>query len=529
MFMSALKSRPKSALNHESSSRKRALMNSTWQPPHVELLEDRILLTAEPTATIDVPSDVPLGGDFNATITFDNDVTGPPDADVGFVPFVDLILPTNGADGGPAGETDDGIEFNGATFLGSPITTHELIFDVAGEAVHPVAVDTNGDPIIVFGTPGDTLVVFELPFSSFAPGQTPVDIDVNLTLSELADLDQALDLQVRGGFASGLDALDNPSTDPTIFQPSFTSTTVTPELFTLEKFNNAPESETATGPNFQRSYFIELDVVDGQTLEDFILTDALPDTIVFLGASITTGSGTILTQPGIGGVVPAGSLLEVDLGTIVGGPGVDAVIRIDYFVNDVDSADNPVIDPLNGDDTQTVNDIRGTATFRPIDPRDAATPIVSDVTSEDDILENLSLATQKDFVIIVDQNAAGLSPGDILQYTINIQISDYFSIGDLVIDDLLPDGLRFDTGFVPTVAIVEGGNNLTSGAVDFAVANFTETYNTGNGETDLQFRLSQEIIDRNLSGSDGILQGGVVLGGGATTVAITYQAIAQTD
>ena len=520
MLLSTLLSRPK------TNFRKSDLMNSSWQPPHIELLEDRILLTAEPTATVDVPSDVPLGGDFNATITFDNDVTGAPDADVGFVPFVDLILPTSGADGGPAGETDDGISFNSANFLGSPITTHELVFNAIAEVLHPVAVDATGAPLVVMGTPGDTLVVFELPFGSFAPGQTPVDIDVNLSLSDLADIDQDLDLQVRGGFALGTTPLNDPASDPSITQSSFTTASVTPELFTLNKFINAPESETATGPNFQRTYIIEVDVVDGQTLEDFVVVDALPDSIVYLGSSIVTGSGSILTEPGLNNVVPAGSLLEIDLGTIVGGPGVDAVIEIQYYVSDVDSSGNPVIDPLNGDDSVTVNDVRGTATFRPLDPRDSVTTIVSDVTLQDDVLDNLSLATQKSFEIVGDQNTAGVSPGDTLLYTVDVQFSDFFSIGDLIVDDLLPDGLQLDTGFAPQIAIIEGGTSLTGGPVNFTGTNFTSNI-LANGETELQFNLSQELIDRNLSGADGILQGGVVLGGGATTVSITYQAIVQ--
>ncbi len=520
MILSTLLSRQKTAIT------KSRLLNSTWQAPHVELLEDRILLTAEPTASIDVPSEVSLGNDFSATITFDNDVTGPPDADVGFVPFVDLILPTNGADGGPSGQIDDGVTFNGATFLGTPITSHEIVFDASGQALHPLAVDASGNPLVVTGAPGDTLVVFELPFGSFAPGQTPVQIDVDLSLSDLADIDQDLDFQVRGGFALGTTPLDDPATDPSITQSSFTTTSITPALFTLEKFNNAPESETATGPNFERTYFIEIDVADGQTLENFIVTDALPDTIVYLGA---TTSGTILTEPGLNNVVPAGSLLEVDLGTIVGGAGVDAVIEIQYYVNDVDSAGNPVINPLSGDDTQTINDVRGTATFRPLDPRDPVANLVSDITVQDDILENLSLATQKSFVISDDQNVSGLSPGDTLLYTIDVQISDFFSIGDLVVDDLIPDGLVFNSGFTPQLSVTEGGVSLTGGPVSFGSSNFSTTPGATPGETELQFLLSQELIDRALSGGDGILQGGSVLGGGATTVSITYEASIQTD
>ena len=74
-------------------------------------LEERILLTAEPTATIVGPAGgtVDLGNDFQATITFDNAHA----TDVGFGPYVDVILPS-GIDGDdtPLDQSDDdGITF----------------------------------------------------------------------------------------------------------------------------------------------------------------------------------------------------------------------------------------------------------------------------------------------------------------------------------------------------------------------------------------------------------------------------------
>lgn len=495
---------------------KPARRSSGWQP--VEILEDRIMLTAEPTVTVDAPAEIPLGGDVDITLAFENT-----DTDVGFAPFVDLILPTTGADG------DDGISLTNATFLGQAVTTFQVVFDGSGEAVHPLAVDAAGDPIIVTGTPGDTLVVFQLPFGSFAPDQTPAEIDVTLSLSDLADVDVPLDFMTRGGFALGETASNDPATDPSIVGPTFTTSTLTPALYTLTKTNNGSEEETATGPNFQRSFFIEVDVVDGQTIDSLVITDLLPNNIVYLGATITTGSGTISNEPTIGSVVPTGSDVTVNVGTVVGAAGNDVVIRVDFFINDIDADGNPVIDPTTGNDTQTVNDVSATATFTPIDPRDSASPVNSDVTTQDSIIANKSLATQKGVSIVTDNNVTGFSPGDVVLYTVDIQISDFFSFGDLVIDDLLPDGMRLDGSFTPTLTVNEAGSNLTGGTVAFAGANFTETFNAGNGETDLQFRLSDELIARGLSGGDGVLQGGGVLSGGATSVTIAYQAVVQTS
>ena len=95
-------------------------------------LEERLLLTAEPTATITSPSTVDLGGQFQATISFDNTHA----SDVGFGPYVDLILPS-GIDGDdtPLDQSDDdGVTFNSATFLGIPLVATQIVFDAAGEA-----------------------------------------------------------------------------------------------------------------------------------------------------------------------------------------------------------------------------------------------------------------------------------------------------------------------------------------------------------------------------------------------------------
>ncbi|MEL6793939.1 MAG: LEPR-XLL domain-containing protein, partial [Pseudomonadota bacterium] len=255
--------------------------------PKFEKLEDRILLDAEPTVTVDGPDAVNIGDqNVTYTLTFDNtsgdDTPGDPnDGDPGFKPFVDVILP-QGADG------DDGITFENATFLGTPLTPVELEFAPDGTVEHPFAVDNNGDPIVVTGTPGDTLLVFQLPYGSFAPNQAPVDIELTLDYSNLADLDVPLPIQARGGFESGNDPLDDPTNDPTILG-TFDSLVSEQKVFNLTKLSDAAEEETATGPNFPRTYTLSLDVATGQELDNILIEDFLPNSIVYLGNLTVTG------------------------------------------------------------------------------------------------------------------------------------------------------------------------------------------------------------------------------------------------
>ena len=58
---------------------------------------------ATPVATLDVPSSGFIGESFSFTVTFDNTST----TDEGFGPFIDLILPRNGADGDAGTDTPD--------------------------------------------------------------------------------------------------------------------------------------------------------------------------------------------------------------------------------------------------------------------------------------------------------------------------------------------------------------------------------------------------------------------------------------
>ncbi|MEM6465437.1 MAG: LEPR-XLL domain-containing protein, partial [Pseudomonadota bacterium] len=209
--------------------------------PIFEPLEDRIVLDGDPTVTIADPGTVNIGqDDVPLVLTFSN-----PDAegDPGFDPYVDLILPTTGTDG------DDGITFDRATFLGTTLTPISIVFDGAGQAAHPLAVDTNGDPIIVTGNPGDTLLVFDLPYGSFTAGQPAVDIEVFVDISPDADLNAGLAISANGGFALGCDELDNPATDPSTIGTSDTLT-LSPQLFEVTKTSDIPEDEAATGPNY---------------------------------------------------------------------------------------------------------------------------------------------------------------------------------------------------------------------------------------------------------------------------------------
>ncbi len=492
-------------------------------------LEERILLTAEPTATIAGPAGgtVDLGTDFQATITFDN--THP--TDVGFGPYVDVILPS-GIDGDdtPLDQSDDdGITFNSATFLGLTLVSTELVFDASGEALHPYAVDNTGNPITINGTPGDTLVVIQLPFGSFTANQTPADIVLDLSLSEDADLSQLLDITVNGGFQYGNDAQDNPATDPSIIGPSQTIQ-VEPVVMDFEKVYIGPEDETATGPNYTRFYELQVDIAEGQTVNNVVIEDFLPNNIIPIGHQVITGtSASESFSDGINAATN-GNVFTANFGSITGVAGLDAVVRIEYYVPEFDADGSRIINATSGDDATVTNDGRAIGDFLPNDVRDLPSiAIVDDDTPTDHELEAASIVVQKSSSLI-DNGATGLSPGDVVQYTLAVQISDYFTFDNIVLNDVMSDGQRLDLSFAPTFSFNERGNSdngiFTLGsALGPGVTLAHNVDSPGTGQTFLDFDLSSaiETVD-----PDGILEGGLANGSfGATTATITYRAIVQ--
>ena len=505
----------------------------------LESLEQRRVLDAVPTiAFVDDPGNgVPLvadpfiGEQSSFTLRFNN--ASPTDA--GFGPYVDLYFPATGADG------DDGISFGSASYLGMSLAATTVTLTDSG-VPHPFAKDANGNPLLI--TPpagfqaGDTLVVLQLPFGSFTAGQPPVDIDVSYTTSSLADVGTGLPVQAQAGFRYGNDGLDNPTSDPTITGAS-ASQTFTPAVFRVTKENLAPEHETATGPNFTRQFRVRVDVADGQTVTDLELSDTLPDTLQYVSLDAVSGQGsgsvTIVSTPSTAS--PGGTLAR-SLDQVVGTTGgVDAEMTFSYFVPVNDAGAAAVIDATTGDDRTITNIADASGDWTPLDPRDAPGTLSSSATNNHDLVAK-SLATQKS-VTNVSNPGSGPVPGNVLQYTVNFQVSDYFAFEDLVITDLLGDGQSLDGSFTPLLSVNDGHSSGAISGVAFDAANLTEEVNAVGGADRITFRVSDELALRGFS-TDGRLVGGMIpaggTGGGApaagpptlfggTTGSITFRAV----
>jgi fimbrial isopeptide formation D2 family protein/uncharacterized repeat protein (TIGR01451 family) len=479
-----------------------------------ETLEDRWLYSGSPipAAIIDLPPESMINESFQFAVEFDNASTTA--SDVGYAPYVDLSVP-------------DGIDLTGASYLGSPVNLVEVgVFDAGGNLV-----DAGGSAVLhpmtglaVTGTPGELLYVLEMPFGSFVPDQpnATIDIDAVLNTADGAMVGTAMDISATAGFALGCTPLDDPGTDPPIMGTTNTAA-ITPTVINLIKSSNAAETETATGPNFPVKYSLTIDIANGETITNLDIRDVLPNSFVYsggvsvmVGAGVSVAGQNVTDEPVTGAPqnAPNNDFL-IEFTSVTGTLAEDdLVLMYTIYVDEFDADGNPVIDPASGDDVMLNNDAM-------VSGDHSSGPVSDDDMDTDFVLEARSLAVQKGYTIQTDVGGAGPTPGDVIEYTIDVQVSDFFSFSNLVLDDNFSDGQLFDATFVPTFSIAENGVT-TSGA--FAAANYTVTQNSpGDGSTDVFFDISAEDLDGIVNGD--LFADSTVTSG--TTVTVVFRTVIQ--
>ena len=187
------------------------------------------------------------------------------------------------------------------------------------------------------------------------------------------------------------------------------------------------------------------------------------------------------------------------------------------------------------------NAVTALGDWDPVDGRDDASADNVAAGPVEDGFTARAVATQKSVRNLTDSVN---SPGDLLEYTIDVQVSDHLAVDDLVVEDVLSDGQRLDPTFDPSMAVSGASSSATAAMTQVDV---TDRW-TGapapvaplDGTTRLELRISDELADRGL---DPILQGGCVPPGGtggpavdcdvddagATTVQIVFRTVIQAE
>jgi fimbrial isopeptide formation D2 family protein/uncharacterized repeat protein (TIGR01451 family) len=436
-----------------------------------------------PIATVNNATGL-IGETVTLTVTFDNASTGTGDQ-TGYGPYIDLFLDTTGPDGAPS---FDGLVTTGmrATYLGQPLPGMEVIPITGPTYVHPLTGQTLSVPD--YGTRfqnGDTIVVLTLPFGSFTNTQPPAPINVTLRISNLADLGTPLPVTAVAGFRYGADPLDNPLTDPPLRQTTQSDADVTPTLWTLTKTYLGPEDETATGRNYPRRYRLDVDIAEGQPVTNLQITDVLANSMRITGNTAAQMSARLYNTPGVptevfnpanlsGAATPAapGGTLIYSFGNKTGVRGVDASFEFEFYIPRDTSAATPTV-PQGTDSTFANNTGSSSAAWTPIDTRDTPTPITITLPPDAHTLQQHSLATQKS-VTPVDRNTlapttgGAIIPGStLLRYDIDFQVSDYFAVQNVYLEDIISDGQRLfvrTSGITSTVPTLQVENAYVTGA-----------------------------------------------------------------
>lgn len=454
---------------------------------------------ASPTVTLDVPNEVLIGDPFRFTVTFSGGT-------VGYGPFIDLILPAGGTDYDDAGGPCDGIIFVSAQMVKVKGSFPLKAYPVKAPCSHPFkpVCATLSHPYDANGV-GTTqvpqaaqLVTIELPFGGFQPNQPPIVVQVTAKLSTFADANVPLNIYARGGFRFGLDEHNNPG-NPDFDKPILStggdtdcttwtaSASVTPVLYTFKvedplsstpgpcydgldngkdaltdsddsdckngKAYVGPENETATGPNYPRRYKIIMDIAIGQTITNLDVQDCLPPNVVFLSLISATPTPAF-TPPPKTPLNPPNNCLAFHYSNITGGPQTtDIVIVFEFYIPDKDANGDSILPSSTCLSATSRNEVKASGTWAPLDKRDVESSFISD--PNDTVGHSLidkRLALQKHVTV---KNPNGPVPDDVLRYSLQFQISDYFTFGNLAVEDFLSDGQQFLTGPAPTLTVTD--------------------------------------------------------------------------
>lgn len=225
-----------------------------------------------------------VGATTNLDIQFTNPTPGATEA--GYQPYVAVELPP-------------GVTWNGtASYLGNTVTATAVMLNGSGTAAYPFALTGGGTRPAITGTPGATVVVAELPYGSFVPGQTPVDLSIPVTLGSPAAPGAALAIKASGGFAYGNSATGANG----VAQSTPSVDTLTPTVATVITVYNGPQGQAATGPTIQAQYggavpassesiTVNSDIAGGVSVANFGLSDALPNGAVPTEVLLTGTAG----------------------------------------------------------------------------------------------------------------------------------------------------------------------------------------------------------------------------------------------
>ena len=312
---------------------------------------------------------------------------------------------------------------------------------------------------MVPGPEGAHLYLILAPVGSVVFGQPPTVINICMTIGLPPDtaVGTALDVTMQPVYLFG----DTPTGDNGPIEGPPVTTPVTPTLMLFEK--NAAEGKNAAGPSDPAGYTLAVDVANQQTITDLVFSDTMPATFIYTGHTIGgagVGCSTTFAPP-----APSnGGFIEIQCTSVTGTTGAgEVVVAISGYADDI-------LDHDNCDQQSLPN----TAT---LDADYLATPLPQ-------ATGNASFTTRH---LVIEKAVSGTSvPGGSAAYSINFQVSDYIAATNLVLVDVLPDGIDFDLA-TSVITLTVAGNG-------YAITPAVQQDTPGVGQTTLTFDIGAAIL-----------------------------------
>lgn len=416
-----------------------------------------VLALDPPVGTIGAPGLTMIDESPTITLNFDS----PAGSDTGYAPYGDFVI-------------ERGVDINSISYLGANVNYVEVgTLNALGDwedsgggiiATHPL--DNKAAAALPLASTvgldeGATWYAIELPFGSFTEDQPPVDLTVRTDFNADAVVGTPIDLTWTPGYLLGDSAVGNvPISGATL------SSSITPDVIQIEKTDDLPESETPTGPNYPVEYTITVNIAQGETVDDVVVTDYLPSNAVFLGDA-TLDPTTVTITPINGAAAPVapvinvvGTEITVELGSVTGTAVGAGEIEITYYAYFQDIVTTPSPNGVpNINHVPSLNESSVTGQHNGITVTDSgdndtagADGLVDDGDNQIDVQ---NITTQKTPKKVTGFNPDGspilaalnnVTPGELIHWTVDIQISDYHAFDNLFFTDQLSDGQSFIDG-----------------------------------------------------------------------------------
>lgn len=441
-------------------------------------------------------------------------------AATGFSPWLELLVPA----------PSQHLAFGAASWAGGIINANVLTFS-GPEPNGPFILLHPYTGELLKGNKGDQLLIWKPPVGSYAADAPALELRVPVAVSATSPTFGNVAIQVGGGYALGSDPLDNSIVDKplkAISQPGL----IIPQVILLDKDPLTAEFETASGPNFSRQWQLNVDVAAGQTINDLKISDDLPVGPIYLGANplaqnLISASALIEKQPKLNAAVTAANNeLIINYGTVTGSNGdVDLQALVSFYIPQV-------LNQVTAAPITYTNTAKLAGKWSNPPAGSSADLEVVDQDAQPEAITAKALAIQKiddkpeTFSPDGQELAGQVLPGEIIEFKLNFQISDYFAFGNLSIEDILGDGLSYLPG-TAKIQLQEQGQSLTNGAfIPYLDRYLDSTKDYELGKDKLIFKLSEWLTGAALSrADDGILQGGLVAAkAGATQGSVLFKA-----